>query len=80
MRFSSSKYFYNTQSLSEDSPAYITALDVELDIITVANRSNLSRYLFKRNERQRLRVIGLQYDEILFRAHDRPKYRTSKLK
>jgi len=37
-----------------------------LDIIIVADRSNLSHYLFKRNERQRPRVIGLQDDMTKF--------------
>lgn len=34
----------------------VTALDIEIDIIIVADRPNLSHYLFKRNERQHLKV------------------------
>lgn len=34
----------------------VTALDIGFDIIIVADLPKLSRYLFKRNERQHLRV------------------------
>lgn len=34
----------------------VSALDIEFDVIIVADRLNLSHYLFKRNERQHLRV------------------------